>query len=59
MQLVCTLFRYLEQEVSFWLQGDGVYLAYKEKNLMSKDKVSPGTKTEGGRDRTIEVNVKV
>ena len=34
-------------------------LAYKEKNLMPKDKVSPGTKTEGGRDRTIEVNVKV
>ena len=34
-------------------------LAYKEKNLMSKDKVSPGTNTEGGRDRTIEVNVKV
>ena len=34
-------------------------LAYKEKNLMSKAKVSSRTKTEGGKDRTTEVNVKV
>ena len=34
-------------------------LAYKEKNLMSKDKVSSRKKTEGGKERIIEVNVKV
>ena len=34
-------------------------LAYKEKNLMSKANLSSRTKTEGGKDRTTEVNVKV
>ena len=32
-------------------------LAYKEKSLMSKDKVSSSAKTEGGKERIFEVNV--
>ena len=34
-------------------------LAYKDKRLTSKEKQSSRMKTNGGKDRDIEVNVKV